>query len=81
MYKSNMITWWKWQIIVDKEEKMNTWRNYIEYLYEDTSRPEMVPDFGEMNNLFLMSVEVEKVMSQIKKISNFIVQIIYMLNF
>lgn len=55
------------KIIVDKEEKMTTWRNYIEQLYEDTSRSERVPDFDQMENLPIMIEEVERAMAQIKK--------------
>lgn len=41
--------------------------NYIEQLYEDTSRLERVPDFDQMENLPIMIEEVERAMAQIKK--------------
>ena len=66
MYKSNTMRRWHDEndkIIVDKELKINTWRNYIEQLYEDTSRPERVPDFGQMENLPIMIEEVERAMA------------------
>lgn len=49
-----------YKIIVDNEVKMNTWRNYIEHLYKDTSKSEMVPDIGQMDNLPIMTEEVKK---------------------
>lgn len=55
------------KIIVHKEVKMDTWRNYIEHLYEPASRPEKVPDFVQIDNLLIMSEEVERAMSQVKK--------------
>jgi len=55
------------KIIVDKEEKMTTWRNYIEQLYEGISRLERVPDFDQMENLPIMIEEVKRAMAQIKK--------------
>jgi hypothetical protein len=55
------------KIIVDKKEIMNTWRNYIEQLYEDISRPKRVPDFSQMENLPIMIEEVVRAIAQIKK--------------
>jgi len=46
---------------------MNTWRNYIGHIYENTSRPERVSDFGQRDNLPIMTEEVDGAMSQIKK--------------
>lgn len=48
IYKSNTIKRLKDEndrIIVGKEEKMNTWRNYIQYRYDNTSGPERIPEF------------------------------------
>lgn len=35
------------KFIIDKEEKMNFWRDYIEQLYEDTIKPENSYKFSQ----------------------------------
>lgn len=54
------------QIIVDKHKKIDTRKDYIEDLFEDSKISKHQPEFTSTNSVPIMSEEVKKAISKIK---------------